>query len=262
MRIAITREVSPSLGRCELTHLAREPIDVDLARAQHRQYEAALVALGCEVHSLSAAPDLPDSVFVEDVAVVVDEVAILTRPGAPSRRPEVPAVVAALEPYRTLVAIEAPGTLDGGDVLRIGKRVLVGISGRSNHAAIDQMRAALAPFGYTVEGVPVVGCLHLKSAVTQVAEDAVLLNPSWIDVALFADMDVITVHPAEPNGANALLIGSNVIYPTAYPRTRERLERHGIPVCDINVSELIKAEGAVTCCSLIFGAPNGATTPT
>ena len=96
MRIAITREVSPSIGRCELTHLARQPIDVDLARAQHRAYEVALAALGCEVHSLPAAPDLPDSVFVEDTAVVVDEVAIITRPGATSRRPEVPAVADAL----------------------------------------------------------------------------------------------------------------------------------------------------------------------
>jgi dimethylargininase len=254
MRIAITRDVSPSIGRCELTHLTREPIDVDLARVQHRRYEATLAALGCEVHSLPAAPDLPDAVFVEDVAVVVDEVAIIARPGAPSRRPEVQAVAEALKFYRTLAYIDAPGTLDGGDVLRIGKRVWVGLSGRSNRAAIDQMRAALVPLGYTVEGVPVTGCLHLKSAVTQVAEDAVLVNPAWIDGALFDGMDVIAVDPAEAYGANALLIGSNVIYPTTYPRTRVRLERRGILVRAVDVSELIKAEGAVTCCSLIFDA--------
>lgn len=252
MPIAITRDVSVSIGRCELTHLAREPIEVNLARAQHRHYEAALAALGCRVHSMPAAPELPDAVFVEDAAVVFDEVAILTRPGAPSRRPEVPAVADALAPYRALVAIEAPGTLDGGDVLRIGRRIWVGLSGRSNRAAVDQMQTTLSPFGYTIEGVPVTGCLHLKSAVTQVAADAVLVNPGWIDTALFAGLDAIPVDPAESAGANALLIGESIIYPTAYPRTRERLERRGIPVRTVDVSELIKAEGAVTCCSLIL----------
>jgi len=254
MRIAITREVSPSIGRCELTHLARQPIDVERARAQHRQYEGTLTVLGCEVYRLSATPDLPDSVFIEDVAVVFAELAILTHPGAPSRRSEVPAVAELLENYRKLVAITAPGILDGGDVLRIGKRVWVGLSGRSNRAAVEQMRAILAPFGYLVEGVPVTGCLHLKSAVTQVAEDAVLINPAWVDGALFAGMDVIAVDPAETYGANALLIGADVVYPTAYPRTRERLEQGGISVHAVDVSELAKAEGAVTCCSLIFEA--------
>ena len=140
MRIAITREVSPSIGRCELTHLAREPIDVDLARAQHHAYEAALAELDCEVHSLPAAPDLPDSVFVEDVAVVVDELAIITRPGAPSRRREVLAVAEALKSYRELVEIEPPGTLDGGDVLVMEKEILVGLSTRSDARAVEQLQ--------------------------------------------------------------------------------------------------------------------------
>jgi dimethylargininase len=254
MRIAITRDVSPSIGRCELTHLVRQSIDVEFARMQHRQYEETLTALGCEVYRLSATPELPDSVFVEDIAVVFDELAILTHPGAPSRRSEVPAVAELLRHYRKLVAIAAPGILDGGDVLRIGKRVWIGLSGRSNHAAAEQMRAILVPLGYSVEGVPVTDCLHLKSAVTQVAEDAVLANPAWIDGALFDGMEVIAVDPVEVYGANALLIGSDVVYPAAYPRTRERLERRDIPVHAVDVSELIKAEGAVTCCSLILEA--------
>lgn len=252
MRIAITREVSPSIGRCELTHLVRQPIDVALARMQHRQYEEVLTALGCEVYRLSATPELPDSVFVEDIAVVFDELAILTRPGAPLRRSEVPAVAELLSHCRKLVAIAAPGILDGGDVLRIGKRVWIGLSERSNRAALDQMHTVLASLGYAVEGVSVTDCLHLKSAVTQVAEDAVLVNPAWVDGALFAGLDVIAVDPVEVYGANALLIDANVIYPTAYPRTRERLERRDIRVHTVDVSELIKAEGAVTCCSLIF----------
>ncbi|HOG47503.1 MAG TPA: hypothetical protein PLJ35_21540 [Anaerolineae bacterium] len=132
MRIAITREVSPSIGRCELTHLARTPIDVALAQRQHRANEACLAALGCRVQTLPAAPDLPDSVFVEDVAVVLDELAVITRPGAESRRAEVAPVARALAPYRRLCTIEAPGTVGGGDVLRVGRQLYVGLSSRSN----------------------------------------------------------------------------------------------------------------------------------
>lgn len=252
MRIAITREVSPAIGRCELTHLERQPIDVELARAQHRAYQACLAGLGCRVETLPAAPELPDSVFVEDVAVVLDELAILTRPGAESRRPEVAAIAEALRPYRPLHAIEAPGTVDGGDVLRVGRRLYVGLSSRSNAAAIEQMREVLAPHGYTVQGVPVAGCLHLKSAVTQVAEGTLLINRAWVDPAAFAGLELIDVDPAEPYAANALRVGEELIYPAAFPATRRRLEARGLTVHTVDVSELAKAEGAVTCCSLVF----------
>ena len=252
MRIAITREVSPAIGRCELTHLERQPIDLELARAQHRAYQACLANLGCQVQALPAAPDLPDSVFVEDVAIVLDELAILTRPGAESRRPEVAAVAEALRPYRTLYAIEAPGTVDGGDVLRVGRRLFVGLSTRSNAAAIDQMRALLAPYGYTVQGVPVAGCLHLKSAVTQVAGDTLLIHRAWVDPGAFDGLALIDVDPSEPYAANALRVGQALVYPAAFPRTRGRLEARGLTVLPVDVSELAKAEGAVTCCSLIF----------
>lgn len=252
MRIAITREVSPAIGRCELTHLARQPIDVELARAQHSAYQACLASLGCQVQTLPAAADLPDSVFVEDVAVVLDELAILTRPGAESRRPEVGPIAQALRPYRPLHAIQAPGTVDGGDVLRVGRRLYVGLSSRSNTAAIEQMRALLAPYGYTVQGVPVAGCLHLKSAVTQVAERTLLINRAWVDPAAFGDLELIDVDPAEPYAANALWVGGALIYPAAFPATRHRLEARGLAVHTVDVSELAKAEGAVTCCSLVF----------
>jgi dimethylargininase len=252
MQIAITREVSPSIGQCELTHLAREAIDVDLAQAQHRQYEACLAALGCQIRRLPPEPELPDAVFVEDVAVVLDELAIMTRPGAASRRPEARSVAAALAPYRRLAYIQAPGSLDGGDVLRIGQTLWVGLSGRSNPAGMEQMHALLAPLGYTVRGVPVDGCLHLKSAVTQVARDTLLINPAWVDAGAFGPMNLIEVDPVEPFAANALLIGDTVIYPAAYPATRRRLEERGIPIRPVDVSELGKAEGGVTCCSVIF----------
>ncbi len=252
MLTAITRKVSPALARCELTHLARAPIDVGRAAAQHGAYERALADLGCRVLSLPAEPDLPDSVFVEDVAVVVDELAVITRPGAPSRRSETASVARALAAHRPLAEIAAPGTLDGGDVLRLDRRVLVGRSGRSDTDGITQLAALLHPHGYTVEGVPVGGCLHFKSAVTQVTPDTVLVNPAWVDPAAFSGWRVIEVDPSEPYAANALLIGDTAIYPAAFPRTAARLERTGVHLMRLDVSELAKAEGAVTCCSVIL----------
>ena len=252
MPIALTRKVSPALARCELTHLARSPIDVELAAAQHEAYERTLSKLGCWVVSLPAAPDLPDSVFVEDTAVVVDEVAVITRPGAWSRRPETAAVAAVLAKYRPIVAIEAPGTLDGGDVLRLGRRVLVGVTSRTNREGIAQLGALLAPHGYTVEAVRVSGCLHLKSAVTQVTPDAVLVNPAWVDAAGFPGFAVIEVDAGEPHAANALMVDDAVVYPEAFPKTAARLDRAGARIVAVDVSELAKAEGAVTCCSVLL----------
>ena len=252
MTIALTREVSPAIVRCELTHLSREPIDLDRAREQHGAYEAALEAAGCTILRLPADPELPDSVFVEDVAIVTDELAILTRPGAVSRRPEIPAVAAALLRYRPVVAIEGEATLDGGDVLRIDRTLFVGQSRRTNAEGLTQLRRTLEPLGYSVVGVPVTRCLHLKSAVTQVRDRTVLLNPEWVAPQTFEAFERIDIDPSEPHAANALLVDGALIFPSAYPRTRERLEARGISVASIDVSELIKAEGAVTCCSLVF----------
>jgi dimethylargininase len=252
MTVAITRKVSPAITRCELTHLQREPIDAALAVRQHEAYERCLAELGCRVVSLPSEPELPDSVFVEDTAVVVGELAVVTRPGAPSRRAETPAVARVLAEYRAVAAIEAPGTLDGGDVLRLGRRLFVGLSGRSNREGTEQLRTLLSPHGYSVEALPVTGCLHLKSAVTQVASDTVLFNPAWVDPVAFEGSRHIETDPSEPYAANALLIGDAVIYPAAFPRTAARLQRAHIRLVTVDVSELAKAEGAVTCCSLIL----------
>ena len=252
MQVAITRGVSAGIAACELTHVARLPIDLDRARAQHRAYEEALARAGCRVESLPALDELPDSVFVEDVAILLDELAVITRPGAESRRPEAEHMAPVLASHRRLSFIQEPGTLDGGDVLRLGRRIFVGRSGRSNDHGIEQLRAVAWPYGYTVTAVPVSGCLHLKSAVTEVAASVVLINPAWIDAALFGDVRVLHVDPDEPYAANGLLVGGRLIYPTSFPRTRQRLEAAGIVVDAVDVSELQKAEGAVTCCSLVF----------
>jgi dimethylargininase len=250
--IAITREVSPNIDQCELTHKQRETIDVDIAREQHNQYVECLSDLGCRILCLPAEPLLPDSVFVEDTCIALDELAIITRPGAESRRPETSSVAKALEVYRDLAFIEPPGTIDGGDVVRISKTLFVGLSSRSNRAGIDQMRNLLDPFGYKVKGVPVTDCLHLKSAVTQIATDTLLINRSRVDADDLERMKLIEVDPTEPSGANALLVGEIVVYPLGFNRTRKRIEEAGIEVKAIEISELRKAESGITCCSILL----------
>lgn len=249
---AITRAPSPRIAECELTHLGRQSIDANRAAAEHEAYEAALTDLGCTLERLPAADDLPDAVFVEDTAVVLPEVAIITRPGAPSRQPETPSVTQALRRYRTCCSIDAPGTLDGGDVLQLGDRLYTGRTSRSNDAGIEQLAAILAPFGYTVRGVEVSGCLHLKSAVSWLGGDTVLLNPDWIEDDLFAGMNRIHVDPAEPHAANVLAIGATLLCPATHGRTHERLRAAGFTVIPVDITELAKAEAGMTCSSLIL----------
>lgn len=252
MLIAITRAVSRSILQCELTHLARTPIHLERAREQHRVYEEALRSLGVQVVELPEEPDLPDAVFVEDAAIVLDECALITMPGAESRRAETVSIATALAPYRRLQYLRLPATLDGGDVLVAGRTIYVGISSRSNHAANHQMHDLLGPLGYTLTPVSVSGCLHLKSAMTLLDEDTLLLNPAWVERDLFPQFKIVEIDPAEPYAANALRVADRLIHQPAYPRTLERLEKAGYSPLLVDASELGKAEGALTCCSLIF----------
>ena len=252
MLIAITHEVSPNMGQCEITHIPRQVIDINLARSQHIQYERVLVELGCQVRRLSVEPNLPDSVFVEDMAIVLNEMAIIARPGAETRRDETRSVSEVLGEYRTIFKIVSPGTLDGGDVLQVGRRLYVGVTERSNESGVKQLIDLVSPYEYEVVRVQVDGCLHLKSAVTHVGDEILLINRSWVDAKSFMGKDFIDVDPGEPYAANALLVGGELVYPAIFPETRRRLEDRGYSVRDVDVSELQKAEGAVTCCSLIF----------
>jgi dimethylargininase len=254
MRIAVTRPVPESIASCELTHLERVPINYSRAAAQHRAYEALLEGLGYELRRVPAAHDLPDSVFVEDVALVLDEAAVITRPGAASRRPERDAVAAVLSDYRLLLSVAAPGTIDGGDVLRLGRRLYVGLSSRTNEDGAHQLARLAAPYGYSVECLTTAACLHLKSAVTAVADDRVIANPEWIDTRTFGDarVDVIEVDPAEPHAANVLRLGDTLVCASAHERTTARLRAHGYHVETVDVSELAKAEAGVTCCCVII----------
>ena len=252
MLIALTREVSPAIVNCELEFLERQPIDLALAIQQHRQYQTCLAELGAAVVMLPAEADLPDSVFVEDPAIVLDEIAVITRMGAAPRRRESESLASLLTRYRELRHIVEPATLEGGDVMRVGKTLYVGYSRRTNVAGIQQLAAIVHPLGYFVVPVEVRGCLHLKTACSYIGEDTILANRSWMDAEAFCSLRLLDV--PEPGGANALRIGETVLLSAAYPRTRELLERSGFRVRAIDNSEFLKAEAGVTCTSLIFEA--------
>jgi len=254
MLTAITRAVSPSIHRCELSFRDRRPIDLPLAEAQHRRYEACLEELGVSVISLPAEPELPDAVFVEDPAIVLDEVAVITRPGAASRRPEAASLAKVLERYRPLRWIAEPGTLEGGDVMRADRTLFVGTSARSNAAGIEQLAGLLRPFGYDVKAAGLRGCLHLKSACTYLGAGRVLVNREWADSAALADYALVDVAPDEPEAANVLVIGDSAIVAACFPATAAILERLGFRVKLLDNSELMKAEAGMTCSSLIFTA--------
>ncbi|HEX6066668.1 MAG TPA: arginine deiminase family protein [Longimicrobiales bacterium] len=255
--IAITRAVPASIAECELTFQSRVPIDIERARIQHAEYQRVLTELGCQIVELPEEPNMPDSVFVEDTAVVFDELAIITRPGAESRRAEIPSVRTALARYRALHEIAGNGTLDGGDVLRLGRRVFVGLSTRTNAEGVAQMRSILREFDYDVVSVAVSGTLHLKSVATAIAEDLVVVDPNAIDPASFGTRYVEVAGDA----ANMLRVDDTVLAPATAARFAARIAEEGLNVELIDNSELAKAEGALTCCSLIFNewrdSPNG-----
>jgi dimethylargininase len=251
---AITRAVSPSMNDCQLAFVERQPIDIAKAVAQHDQYEACLASLGIAIVSLPVVPDQPDAVFVEDPAIVLDEVAIMTRMGAESRRGESASLAEAIARFRALRWIAEPGTLEGGDVVRIGSTLFAGRSARSNDAGIAQLARELAPLGYAVRAVEMRGCLHLKSACTYLGRDTVLANRDWVDLGPFANARVIDAAPGEPAAADVLAIGETVIVPASFPETARTLEDAGWRVQAIDVSELQKAEAGVTCMSLIFNS--------
>lgn len=252
MLIAITRGVSPAICECELSFIARQPIDLARAREQHHAYEKLLESLGARVISLPAAPDLPDSMFVEDPAIVLDELAVILPLGTESRRREAFALSKALLEHRKLAHVALPGTLEGGDVLRIGRKLFVGLTKRTNSEGIRQLRGILEPLGYEIIPVTVSGCLHLKSAVTLLGGNTLLANRAWFEEAPFAGYHWIDVATEEPHAANALALGGTVIFPASFPRTASRIESRGFHVTRLDISELQKAESGLTCSSLLF----------
>jgi dimethylargininase len=249
--VALVRQVSPRLADCVLTHLGRVAIDVQRASVQHRAYCDVLSGLGARVEPVAPLPDAPDSVFVEDTAVVVDEVAVITRPGVSSRTSETETTASVLSAYRPLLGLSDHATLEGGDVMRVGRTLYVGRSGRTNQAGVNELGALLAPWGYQVQGVDVDGCLHLKTACTFVPPHYVLANPDWVDRRVFEGVTVIDVAGDEPFAANTLTLGVVTLVASSCPRTAAILNAQGVVTRAVDLSELAKAEGALTCSSVI-----------
>ena len=235
MLTAITRAVSASLASCELTWLPREPIDIGKALAEHDAYERCLADLGARVIALPAFDSHPDAVFVEDPAIVLDEVAVITTMGAASRRGERESLAAAIAPFRPLIHMRDPAKLEGGDVMRVGRNLYVGLSSRTDGAGVAQLASELAPFGYEVQAVELRGCLHLKSACCCIGEGIVLVNRAWADIASFADYRLIDVAESELGAANALRVGEAVVMPNVYPATAALLRREGFRVVELEM---------------------------
>jgi dimethylargininase len=258
MLTTLTRRVSPNIGSCQLTFLQRRQIDYAKACDQHRAYEEVLRGLGTDVISLPVESDLPDSVFVEDIAIVLKEVAIVGIPARQSRQGEIGGVVPTLEQYRRLEFVKQPATLEGGDVVQDGHIIYVGRSSRTNQAGILQFRQMVGAHGYTVKEVRVHGCLHLSTGASCLAPRTMLANPDWVDVGAFGDCQVILVPENEPWGGNVLRIGDTVVMPASCPQTRMLLRSLGFAVQTVDISEFEKAEAGVTCMRLGFESEPGA----
>ncbi|HZT95936.1 MAG TPA: arginine deiminase family protein [Chloroflexota bacterium] len=254
MLVAITRPVPEAISECALTYMSREPIDYDLAAGQHEDYVRLLQQLEASSVSLASTPQLPDSAFVEDTAVVVDELAVMTRPRLPSRQAEIESSRCVIQRYRPVTDLAGEGHLEGGDVLRLGRRLYVGLSSRTDADGIRGLEERVAPHGYSVTAVPVDRCLHLKTACTSVGRNTLLLNPAWVSRAVFQDFNVIETPVTEPFSANALLIGDTVVLPASFPEMAERVRAQGFKVVTIEFTELMKAEAGLTCCSILLEA--------
>lgn len=250
--IALLREISPHLDRCELTHLPRQPINVERARKQHAAFAATLRELNVSVEFLPPLPDQPDGTFVEDTAVLLPEISVIARPGAPSRLPEIETIATALDPYRPVQRIADDGRLDGGDVLRIGRPLFVASTRRTTPEGIFSLREIVEPFGYEVRTVEIRGCLHLKTACTFIPPHFLVANPAWVNPAAFGNLILIAVDDSEPFGANTLTVAGTTLVSASFPKTERRLREAGITTRPVEISELEKAEAGVTCLTLVL----------
>jgi dimethylargininase len=250
--LALTHVPSPNLEQCQRTYAAPAPIDYGLAVRQHEAYCRMLEHCGARVRTLDVNRDLPDSVFIEDTAVVLDEVAVLTSMGAPSRRAELAGIEPELRRYREVERVSLPATIEGGDVLRVGRRLLVGRSSRTNAAGVHALATVAVRFGYDVIPVPVRGCLHLKSACGALADGRLLVNPDWLDAGALRGFELVRLPDAERDAANVALVGDHICLPASHPETAEMIRRLGFAVETADVSEFAKADGCVTCMSLLL----------
>jgi dimethylargininase len=252
MLTALTRAVSSRINECELTFIERQPIDIERAVRQHKNYQQLLKSLGLSVVELPADDNCPDCCFLEDTALVLDELAIATRPGSDARRAEGAGVLPTIAKHRNIVNVEAPATLEAGDVLRIGGDLFIGITRRTNPEGIEFVRKQVSPHGYKVHGIAVPGALHLKSVCTAVNERTILADPSRIDIEPFAGYELIEVPAEEWMAANVLLVNGTVCMHEGFHKTLALLRERQVRVRTVDISEFLKAEAGLTCLSIIF----------
>ena len=250
--IALTHVPSPQMQACERTYVPQSAIDSRRIAQEHAAYCRLLADCGVGVRTLDINGSMPDCAFIEDTAVVLDEVAILCSMGVASRRAEPQGIEPILREYREVQRIELPATIEGGDVLRIGRTLLVGQSRRTNAAGIAALAAIASRFGYAVTSVPVRRALHLKTACTSLPDGRLLVNPTWIDTAALCDDDLVRIPEAELWGANVALVGTTVLMNVVHVATAELVRSLGFDVRTTDLSEFAKAEGGVTCLSLLL----------
>ncbi|UCC54768.1 MAG: hypothetical protein JSV68_12505 [Anaerolineaceae bacterium] len=248
---AITRKPGRDFAKGLTTSDLGEP---DYARIcqQHQAYINALQSQGLDVTVLEALPGYPDAYFVEDVAVVTGEVAVITAPGAEARKGEAEHIVAVLATYRPITRIQPPGTLDGGDVMMAEKRCYIGLSERTNEDGAAQLGQILRAYGYKCTAVPLAGGLHLKSDVNYIGRNTLLLTEPMFNVQAFDGFDKILVDEEEAYAANTLLVNGRLLTPQGFPRTKAKLLQAGFQIVEMETSELQKMDGGLSCMSLRF----------
>ncbi len=224
----------------------------DLMTVQHTAYVDALASIGLQVTVLDAEPDYPDAHFCEDVAVVTPDIAVIANPGADARKGEEDTVEPILARYRETTRIQPPGTMDGGDVLMVGRHFFVGVSDRTNWEGARQLGCILETFGNTWTAVPVGAGLHLKSSVSYVGQNTLLVTVEFAERTEFDAYDKIVVDEMEANAANSLWVNDHVLMPRGFPGSRRKLDMLGLPIVELDVSEMLKMDGGLTCLSLRF----------
>jgi dimethylargininase len=249
---ALTHFPPAIIDRGQRTHVARTSIDYDLAVRQHESYCRLLRRCGAKVRTLDVNRDSPDCVFIEDTAIVLDEVAVLASMGTDARRGETVGIEPELREHREVHRVEWPAKLEGGDVLPVGRTLLVGLSSRTNSAGVHALESIVSRYGYRVSAVPVHGCLHLKTACTALPDNSLLVNGAWLDTEALEGFQLIPIPEDEPWAANALPIGKYVCIPAEHVQTTALIRDRGFEVVTVELSEFAKAEGGITCLSLLF----------
>ena len=250
--MALTRRPSRSLVDCQVRAVPREVIDLRLAFQQHDAYCRVLRQMGVAVEVLPPEEAFPDSVFIEDNAIVLDELAVVTSMGTASRQGEPPLLLPVLARHRRLVMVPSSVRIEGGDVLRVGKRLYVGVSTRTTRAGVEALRAIAEPLGYAVAPVEIRACLHLKTACTVLDDETLLVNPAWLDTGALQAFRLLPVPVEEPFGANVVRLPGGLLVQASSPLTRELLEARGYATACVDLDEFSKAEAGPTCLSLLI----------